>query len=150
MAEPRGHGGVRYVAPKPLVLPAQLVQAPSGGQHRDHTGVGGVDIGEKQKRSGRGSSRMDRKVREGPYRVVEHGQVGAPGGQRPGFGHRHLVRGDRDRPPHHLVPCGLADGGDASLHLVHEPDQAPVDEVTAVTEGQYPNARHRANPHSPY
>ena len=132
------------------MLPAQLVEAPPGGQHGDHAGVSGVDIREKQKRSGRGSSRMDGEVREGPYRVVEHGQVGPLGGERPGLRHRHLVGGDRHGPADHVVTGGLAHGHDASLHVVLEPDQALVDEVAAVTEGQDPNVRHGTNTYGPY
>ena len=80
------------------MVPSELVQAPTRRQHRDHPGVGGVDVGEQQERAGRGAGGVDREMGESPDGVVENRQVGPLVGEPAGLTYGHLVGGDRAVP----------------------------------------------------
>ena len=122
------------------MVPSELVQAPTRRQHRDHPGVGGVDVGEQQERADGGAGGVDRKMGEGPDRVVENRQVGTLVGEPAGLSHCYFVGGDRSGPPDHLVTRCLASCDYARLNVCYEAGDALVDEIAAVAEGKNPDA----------
>ena len=128
------------------MVTTHLVQAPASRQHAHHARVGGVDVGKQEQWANRRVGGMNRKMREGPYGVVEDRDVRPLGGQAASLVHRYLAGSDRLRAADHLMPRGLAGGSDACLHFRHERGDALVHEVTPIAKAEDPNPRHSNSP----